>query len=38
MFAVADIFTALTWLLLCGNVIVIGCAALIEFGRRPKSG
>jgi hypothetical protein len=34
MFEVADVFTFLVWLLLCGNLAVIGFAALVEFGPR----
>ncbi len=31
MFEVMDVFTVLAWLLLCGNLVIIGFAALVEF-------
>lgn len=37
MLEITDIFTVLAWILLCGNVVVIGGAVLVEFGKRPGS-
>ncbi len=33
MLEVTNVFTVLAWLLLCGNIVVLGGAALLEFGK-----